>query len=411
MVQFVPLALIVSAAIIVIGFLGNYLFEKKGVPDMLFLIIIGILIGPVLHIFEPSLVEGLAPYISALAVIFILFDGGMRMSLLKVLSNSPRAILLAVSGFLLSVFVVAMFMMIAMGLPWYYSLLFGSIYAGSSSIVVVSLASKLGVSEKSSVTLLLESAITDILCIVVSIAIIGVIVTGNADYVSIGVGIGTKFAIGALVGIILGVVWLLSLTKLAALPFCYMLTLAVAILSYAISETIGGSGALSALLFGLMLGNENQVLRVLRYKCASGMAVEEGMKRFESEIAFFIRTFFFVFLGIIATIGSVTFVVLGVILTMLLLAARAGAVYLSTVRSELKDERFILTLVLTRGLAAAVLATLPAQYGLQYSNFFINFAVVIIIATAVITTVGAMAFSRRRKPKPKPRSPRYSWID
>ena len=43
---------------------------------MLFLIIIGVIFGPVLKVFEPSVVVGLAPYITALALVFFLFDGG-----------------------------------------------------------------------------------------------------------------------------------------------------------------------------------------------------------------------------------------------------------------------------------------------------------------------------------------------
>jgi Kef-type K+ transport system membrane component KefB len=43
----VTLALILAGGIIIIDFLSNYLFERTGFPDMLFLIILGILIGPV----------------------------------------------------------------------------------------------------------------------------------------------------------------------------------------------------------------------------------------------------------------------------------------------------------------------------------------------------------------------------
>ena len=128
----------------------------------------------------------------------------------------------------------------------------------------------------------------------------------------------------------------------------------------------------------------------------TNLAVDDGLKRFKSEIAFFIRTFFFVFLGIIVTISNVNFIFLGIALSILLLIVRYGAVYLTTLKSELKNERPILTFVLTRGLAAAVLETLPAQYGLSYAPLFINFAVVIIMSTAVIATVGVIALSRKK---------------
>jgi NhaP-type Na+/H+ and K+/H+ antiporter len=82
-------------------------------------------------------------------------------------------------------------------------------------------------------------------------------------------------------------------------------------------------------------------------------------------------------------------------LSLLLLLVRFGAVGLTTIRSELKSERPIMAVVLTRGLAAAVLATLPIQYGLLYSDVFVNLAVVIIVSTAIIATAGVVIISRR----------------
>jgi hypothetical protein len=48
-------------------------------------------------------------------------------------------------------------------------------------------------------------------------------------------------------------------------------------------------------------------------------------------------------------------------------------------------------------LAAAVLATLPAQYGLEYSDLFVSIAVVVIVTTAIVATVGSLLISRQRK--------------
>jgi NhaP-type Na+/H+ or K+/H+ antiporter len=158
--------------------------------------------------------------------------------------------------------------------------------------VVVSLAAKIKVSEKCSTTLILESAITDILCIVVSLAIIAVIVTGQVDYLIVGTGIASKFAIGAIFGVIFGVAWLILLKKVATMPFSYMLTLAAVLFAYAVSENLGGSGALSSLLFGLTLGNERKIFKAFGRERTSDVAVDTGLKRFESEIAFLIRTFF-----------------------------------------------------------------------------------------------------------------------
>jgi hypothetical protein len=50
---------------------------------------------------------------------------------------------------------------------------------------------------------------------------------------------------------------------------------------------------------------------------------------------------------------------------------------------------------LTRGLATAVLATLPAQLGLAYSDIFVDIALVVIVAPAIMATVGAIIISRK----------------
>jgi len=400
-VDAVSSALMISAAVIMIGFIANYLFKRTQIPDMLILIFIGALCGPILGAFEPAAVQNFAPYIAALALVYILFDGGLGLTISKVLSHSPRAVILAAIGFIFSVLITALVTIVAFDVPLLYGLLFGSIYGGSSSIVVISLASRIKMSEKASTTLILESAITDILCIVVSLALIGVIATGQTNYASIFVGIGGKFLIGAAIGIFVGIIWLLIMRRVNSLPFSYILTLAVVLFTYAFSESLGGSGALSALLFGLVLGNELQILNFFKLEGNDQAIVGDGLRRFESEIAFLVRTFFFVFLGIIATISSATMLVVGVVLSLILYAVRYGAVWLTTIKCEMRNEARLMSAILTRGLAAAVLATLPAQYGLEYADLFVNIAVVVIVTTAIIATLGVFLITSGKSPVDK----------
>jgi cell volume regulation protein A len=320
-----------------------------------------------------------------------------------VLFNSPRDVLLAILGFVFSILGVSVFMIVVFNVPPVYGFLFGSIFGGSSSVAVISLAQKVKISEKGGIVLILESAITDILCVVISLSLIDVIVTGQANVGTIGLNIAGKFLIGAAIGLILGFTWLFVLRKVASLPFCYMLTLGIVLLGYATSESLGGSGALSALLFGLILGNEKDILKFFRQNSITdqdeklSLSVSKGLKRFEAEVAFLIRTFFFVFLGIIFSISSLTVFLAGIILSLILFVTRFGAVWITTMKTSLEKERKIMTVILTRGLAAAVLATLPAQYGLSYSDLFVDLAVVIIVTTAIIATVGSMLIAHQQK--------------
>jgi potassium/hydrogen antiporter len=404
----VSLALMISSLIILIGFLANYLFKKTGFPDMLILILLGAVFGPVLGAFDPVIIQGFAPYIAALALAYILFDGGMGLNLRQVILNSPKALVLAISGFVLSVIVTAVFMLAVFNMPILYGLLLGGIVGGSSSVVVISLASKIKISEKSATVLILESALTDVFSIVICIALLDVIITGQTDVVSIGMGVALRFLIGALIGIGLGFAWLFALRKLATLDFSYILTLGTILLGYAVSEILGGNGALSALIFGLILGNERGILGSINnflkintgneiFEGKPALSVGKGLKRFESEIAFLIQTFFYVFLGIIASVNSITVLAAGIGLSIILYLTRYGAVWITTFNCPLKKERQVLTAVLTRGLATAVLATLPAQYGLPYADLFVNISIVIIIATAIMATAGCMIAQRQNK--------------
>ncbi len=369
---------------------------------MLILILLGAVFGPVLGIFAPEAIKSFAPYIAALALSFIIFDGGMGLNIKQVLYNSPKAILLAILGFVFSMLGVAAFMMYALNMPLLYGLLFGAIFGGSSSVIVVSLANKIKISEKGATILILESAITDIFSIVIAIAIIDILITGNANVTAIGIGIAGKFLIGLVVGIGLGFAWLFALKKVSSLPFTYMLTLGIVLLGYAATEVLGGSGVLCVLLFGLILGNEHDLLKVFRLNLDTNqnggkitLSVTKGLKRFEAEVAFLISTFFFVFLGIIASVSSVTVLISGVVLSAIMLVTRYGAVWLTTVKCSLCNERKILTVILTRGLATAVLATLPAQLGLLYADIFVDIAIVVIVTTAIMATIGSMLISRK----------------
>jgi cell volume regulation protein A len=399
----VTLALIIAGAIIIIGFLSNYLLERKGLPDMLFLIVLGMLVGPATGLVDASTIMGFAPYLAVLALVFILFDGGMTMNIYHVFSETPRAAVLAAAGFTLSTIASSLliYFLLVPNFPFLYALLFGTIVGGSSSIIVMSLASRIKLSEKGSTLLRLESALNDILCIVLSLVVIEIITLGGTvDIPTIARSLASRFSIGAMLGIVIGIGWLSTLKRIVKASYSYMLTLGIALLAYALSEILGGSGALCSLLFGIMLGNEKAIYGILRMKKPPDQVVDPGLKRFESEIAFLLRAFFFVYIGLIVTLPKLTTVIAGILLALSLLLIRYGVVNVATIRSKLTPERGIMSLLLTRGLASAVLATLTLQYAdpvkypsigtifQQLSPLYISMTVVVILATALIATVG-----------------------
>jgi len=57
------------------------LFKKTKIPDVLLLIIIGLILGPVLNIVKTDDFGKVGPIFSAIALIIILFEGGLELNI------------------------------------------------------------------------------------------------------------------------------------------------------------------------------------------------------------------------------------------------------------------------------------------------------------------------------------------
>ncbi len=396
------LTFILAAVILLIGFLADTLFRKTGFPDVLFLLVLGIIFGPVLGIISKNDLAPVTPYLIELSLMMILFYGGMEMDLSKVLRQSGRATLLAVTYFVFVTVVVSSVAKFLFNIAWIQALMFGPMIAGTSSIVIIPLSKKLKISEETSLTLSLESTITDSLNIVFFFAILGLYLSGSLSLLSFAENIVAQFGVGILVGFAVGVVWVWVLHKIRNEPYTYISTLAILILTVMCSELLGGSGVLAALAMGLVIGNYKEVSSLVRIKIASAKFEElrEILTRFQSELAFLIRTFFFVFLGLIYDISfnSVTFgLLVGLIFLGLNLGLRYIAVRLSTVRCPMCKDTTIMTLLCGQGLAHATLSVIPQQYGIPNAQIYPVIVVTMIILTNAVTTFGSFIVLRKKK--------------
>jgi cell volume regulation protein A len=196
-----------------------------------------------------------------------------------------------------------------------------------------------------------------------------------------------------------------------------MVTLATLLLVYSLNSFVGGSGAIAALVFGLVVGNRNTILRLTGTKVRIETAGEK-VHSFHDEITFFIRSFFFVFLGIIFSAGrhaggwnvaSPTWpfrlldrtASLFLVGCLLILAAIVLIRFLVVrfISSRGHPEHLSLWAIFGRGLGTAVLCTFPftvaayedttSTYHALLSPFediFYNAALVIILMTVVGTS-------------------------
>ena len=397
-------AFFVAGIIIILGFLGEEFFNRTSIPDSILLLLFGVLLGPIFQLFAKDQLIAITPYFAALALIIILFDGGLNMDIREALRNSPRALVLAIVGWTLNVIVTALICKYLLGWRLLNGLLLGSIIGGGSSIIVIALIRKLKVTEKIETVLSVESILTDVLCTVGAFTAINILAppvaagaeaaAGTVDLGSALGSVGAAFGVGILVGLGFGVAWLVLLERIKGKPNAYMLTLAMLFLTFVVATNLGGNGALSALFFGLIIGNSRHIARQIKFRTT--ISIDDSVRGFHSQISFLIRSFFFVFTGLLFSSPSLTSVFLGVGLSAIFLGIRVVVVKIAAVKSELKKYETLMTVMFPRGLAAAVLASIPLTSGVPGSEIFPEIAFIVILTTIITCTVGVAVIKKRQ---------------
>ena len=393
----VSLVFTLSGMIIILGFLANYLFRKTKIPDILILLLLGLLLGPTFHVVDPTSLISIAPLFANLALVILLFNGGLNLDLYKVFQQTPRAGLLAVTGILFSISLVTLIMKLLLGWPLLDSLLLGAMIAGSSSSIVFPLIKELKLNDNVSTMLGLESTFTDAACIVLGITFIQLITLQFEGTITSTMGeVASAFSVGAILGLLMGLVWLKVLRFLKKEEYEDILTIAVALLLYVASENLNGNGSIAALMFGLILGNSSRVKKI--FKMRGARAVGKMMKRFHSEISFLVRTFFFVYLGMIVSVTNLSYMLYGLLLSLSLLAGRIAAVGISVIGNPVLEKNKIrIALMMPRGLAAAILSQLPLIYGIENSEVYPEIVFTVIISTVIISAVAAFLCGTKKK--------------
>jgi len=418
--------LITLGVIMILGFIGNYIFNRTQIPSIVWLLLFGLIVGSIIRsqgIVTSSneyLLNAFSEFFAAVAIIIILFDGGINTDLYQLFRGAPRGLILTITGFCLSLLAT---ILIVVGLAsvgvlpisvedsFAVGAIMGAIVGGTSSPIVIPLASKLkNLQEKTKVVLSIESIITDPLAIVVVLAGVYMIIIAKSPDFTLGIkNLVSTFSIGIVIGTALGFVWLPIMHKVRKEQFSYVLTLAVVFLVYCLTTALvgideggTGAGAISCLMFGLVLGNGKKILKMVKYEGA-GFEIDHQTKEFHSLTSFLIRTFFFVYLGIMVSFKNAGFILIGIMVLLALLALRYLAVQITTFRGGFeKDDKQTMMVMMPRGLAAAILAISFGQkivgpegmnLGEIMNGFFEDISFVVILGTAIITTVGVSLIS------------------
>lgn len=342
--------------------LFNAWFSRRRIPDVLLLMLIGILVGPVAGWITPAHLDDVGPVLASLTLLFILFDSGIDMRLDMIRRYWSGVVQVTFLSFLVSMTTVTLMAYFLVGLELQASMMLGSMVAGTAAAIVIPLVKQMRVSDKTRVTLTLESAISGVLCIVISLAFIEGYKLGN---ISIGPMLGRVLAsilMALIIGVVGGIVWSSLMERVRKLQNSMFLTPAFVFVIYGVAELLGYSGAIATLSFGLVLGNpeyfEMSFLKKLHLHDMTPL--EESEKSFFKEFVFILKTYFFVYIGICIPFTNVMALAYGLMIAAALFVVRFGLVALVG-RKNTPDDRLTVSMMIPKGLVSAVLASMPEQ--------------------------------------------------
>jgi cell volume regulation protein A len=268
---------------------------------------------------------------------------------------------------------------------WRQELLIGAIVGGTSPIVIMAAIGRAGVPAKAANLISLESALSDVLCIVAVSSLIGIFKSGQ-----VGSGpwldLVRSLGLGILLGAVGGALWLTLLSWLKESEHAYPITLSALLLLYVLVESVGGSGALGVLTFAVMVGNGGHIRRLANI--SQELALHDDVRGFHSQMVFIIKSFFFTFVG--AMLGPPWgLAAIGALLAVVILVVRFPGAWLAMLHAPLdRRQRRIVFLSVPRGVAAGVLATLPVSAGLAGMEDLPKVAFACVFTTILIFAAG-----------------------
>ncbi len=351
-------------ALVFIAHALTALFSRARVPDVLLLTVIGILLGPVLHLVKPSNFGSVGPVFAAVTLVILLFEAGLSLDLDVIRGAIRPTLLLTITNFLLTIGAVSIAAHFLTGMSTHLVLMLGAIIGSTSPAVIVPLTKKLNMAQSSKTTLFLESAISDVLSIVVTI---GLLNSSHLRQVRIGSMVGQIVAsvtIAALAGAGSALIWSALLHRVRRLENSIFTTPAFVFVLFGVVELLGFSGYIASVTFGAVLGNIETFQAgywMNAFLPSEAITLNEPERVFLSEVVFLLKTFFFVYVGVSMQLSSLQTAYTALALTAIVFAMRIPAAWIGLDRSTpVHDAAFVATMS-PKGLAAVVLASMPLE--------------------------------------------------
>ena len=370
--------ILVGAALVAASVIISAFAARAGTPLLLVFLVLGMLAGEDGPGGIPFNDVQLTYLIGSIALGIILFDGGMRTHAQTVRVGIGPGIVLATLGVAVTAGIVAVCSMWIFGFTWLQGLLLGAIVGSTDAAAVFSVLSarNLAIKRRVSATLEIESGCNDPMAVFLTIVLVQAIAAGQTTLGWSLVGrLIAEFTIGGVAGLLGGfaMVWIINKLNLAQALYP-LLASSLALLIFALTLALHGSGFLAIYIAGLVMGNRkvHSAQNILRVHDGLAWLAQIGM---------------FLVLGLLATPRDLLQVVYPAlaVAVILIVIARPVAVLLclAPFRFPMREQGFIAWMGL-RGAVPIILGVFPLVAGLENAWIYFNVAFFVVLVSLFV---------------------------
>jgi len=370
--------LLVGAILVLVSIAITRLSDNMGVPALVLFLAIGMLAGsegPGGIYFDSA---HLSQNVGIVALIFILFAGGLDTDWASVRPVLWKAVNLATAGVVITAGVVALFAVYVLDLPVLQGLLLGAIISSTDAAAVFLVLRSKNVSLKGTLKPLLEleSGSNDPMAVFLTLAILQY-ASGGTQSVSGLLGLFVlQMGLGGVCGLAFGKLYtyLANRIRPASQGIYPVFTLAFAVLTYSFTAILNGSGFLAVYLVGIIAGNSEFIHK-------------RSTKRFFEGLAWLSQITMFVTLGLLVFPSHLLPVVgTGLLVSALLMfVARPLGVLVPLAFAKMKwREKLFVSWVGLRGAVPVILATFPLIVNFPGASHLFNLVFFIVLTSALL---------------------------
>lgn len=395
---------LIIGMVILIGFVGRLVRQRTKVPESLFLILFGLLLGPVTGLAPGDVLLDFVPIISVAAMVAVLVESGIEFDISRLTSSLGVSSLFTFLIAGLTTLLITGFLVYVFGWEPAPAALLGLISSGTTTITAMALLNSINVSNKLRRVILLETIMNDFTLILGTFLIVEFIKLSELSLSDAGKLVLSEFSVGILFGVVVALVWRYVLAELNRnKELNYASTIGLCFVLYYVASFFGGNPIIAIFSFSLFLGNYQKIYKTImskaKVKAGNFETVLRSIRSVQTDFTFFISSFFFVLLGVtfdLALFDKVSIWLITGIVVLIIVTRFVATVLLSRVDNIFSQYRNLIAIMIPRGYVAAVLAFVPAQEGIKIP-MLADIIVVLLIITTIIAIIGTSVYERTKE--------------